>query len=101
MTLLGAAITDKGSLVEKVAMIGSGSKVRADTVAQMAEPTGFPARRAAVAAEKFLLTAGEESTFIRGFIESIMPMQGAMLLDFFRYSGRIFADPFSNLTERE
>ena len=101
MVPLGTAVTYQRSLVEQVAVVSPGSKVRTDAIAQMAVAAGFITQGTTVTAKLFVLTVSEQRTFVFGFIKRIMRIQGAMFFDFFGNGRRIFSDLLGDFAERE
>lgn len=83
-----------------LAVVVPGSKVRADPVTDMAGFTKSGAKRALAATDLFLSADTGAEAFVRGLVEGIVFMQGAVFSDLLRNGGGIFPNGVRDFPER-
>ena len=87
---LAAGIADKRSFIQLWTVVAARSKVFAMGIAVIAEPAHFFADRSIGSTDVLLPAVFGKGTFISGFIEMVVLLEGTVLFNLFRDGGRIF-----------
>lgn len=89
-TLFVTGIADKRSFIQLWTVVAARSKVFAMGIAVIAEPAHFFADRSIGSTDVLLPAVFGKGTFISGFIEMVVLLEGTVLFNLFRDGGRIF-----------